>query len=237
MSEQEDFLKRWSRRKQEVAEEKSAESDREKTDVSLDADAPPSEAADANAAVSAKDNADKADVPAFDISKLPSIESITAETDIRPFLAKGVPTHLTQAALRQVWVADPTIRNFMEVAENQWDFNAAGVPGFDLSLPDNVKELVAQIFAKTKDVVEKAVAPEADEVLSAEAQSSVSRVPAQLGTTDESGSDSVEAIESADAVEPSNKSADSTSAEQQTNASDEVNVAPLPRRHGGALPT
>ena len=48
--------------------------------------------------------------------------TITAETDIRAFLQKGVPAQLTRAALRRAWVADPNIRNFREIAENQWDF-------------------------------------------------------------------------------------------------------------------
>ena len=62
---------------------------------------------------------------------LPPIESITAATDIRAFLAPGVPEELTRAALRRVWVTDPTIRDFVGLAENQWDFtNPDGVPGF-----------------------------------------------------------------------------------------------------------
>ena len=69
--------------------------------------------------------------PPFDPASLPPIESIVAGTDIRAFLQKGVPKALTKAALRRAWTADPAIRDFMEVAENQWDFtDPTAIPGF-----------------------------------------------------------------------------------------------------------
>jgi hypothetical protein len=69
--------------------------------------------------------------PAFDPTSLPPVESIVASTDIRPFLRSGVPEELTRAALRGAWVADPAIRDFIGIAENQWDFNdPTAIPGF-----------------------------------------------------------------------------------------------------------
>jgi Protein of unknown function (DUF3306) len=69
--------------------------------------------------------------PAFDVATLPPIGSIAAGTDIRPFLQVGVPAELTRSALRGAWAADPTIRDFIGIAENQWDFNdSAGILGF-----------------------------------------------------------------------------------------------------------
>jgi Protein of unknown function (DUF3306) len=68
---------------------------------------------------------------AFDPTSLPSIESIVADTDIRQFLHESVPAELTRAALRSAWTADPAIRDFVGIAENQWDFNDhACIPGF-----------------------------------------------------------------------------------------------------------
>ena len=60
---------------------------------------------------------------AFDLSSLPSIDAITAATDVRGFLQRRVPLELTRAALRQAWASDPSIRDFIGIAENQWDFN------------------------------------------------------------------------------------------------------------------
>ena len=67
----------------------------------------------------------------FTVANLPPIESIGAGSDIRPFLAPGVPADLTRAALRRAWSTDPAIRDFIGLSENSGDFNAqGGVPGF-----------------------------------------------------------------------------------------------------------
>src|ERR1700736_3217372 len=67
----------------------------------------------------------------FDPASLPSLEQISADSDIGAFLQSGVPAELTRAALRRVWASDPAIRDFIGVAENQWDFNDPdGIPGF-----------------------------------------------------------------------------------------------------------
>ena len=83
------------------------------------------------------------DEPPFDPATLPKIDELTAESDIAAFMQKGVPEALQRLALRRMWSLDPSIRDFVEVAENQWDFNAAGgiyglfqeiEPGADLSV-------------------------------------------------------------------------------------------------------
>src|SRR5262249_24839339 len=80
--------------------------------------------------------------PPFDPTTLPPIESIGAETDIRAFLAPGVPPELTRAALRRVWTADPKIRDFVGLAENAWDFNAPNaIAGFGpLDMPEELRQ-------------------------------------------------------------------------------------------------
>ena len=89
----------------------------------------------------------EADLPAFDPATLPPIESITATSDIRAFLAPGVPEELTRAALRRAWVTDPTIRDFIGLAENQWDFTKPdSVPGFgSLELTPELRRMVASL--------------------------------------------------------------------------------------------
>ena len=126
----EGFLARWSRRKRKA--ETTAPESAEPTTAPEAPDAPPTSEAP-----------DVADI----VAKLPPIEEITATTDIRAFLAPGVPVELRLAALRQAWRADPAIRNFIGLAENQWDFNAPdGVPGFgSLIDPDQVRRLLAKV--------------------------------------------------------------------------------------------
>ena len=97
----------------------------------------PERAAPSSTAVTSSANEDEAAgtetraTPIFDPTGLPSLDSITAGTDISRFLRSGVPAELTVAALRRAWVSDPVIRDFIGIAENQWDFtNPTTIPGF-----------------------------------------------------------------------------------------------------------
>jgi TorA maturation chaperone TorD len=102
MSDSENFLSRWSRLKHE------------------------SEVASPDKQVTSPDE----DVP-FDPASLPPVESIVADSDIRQYLHANVPPELTRAALRSAWAADPAVRDFIGIAESQWDFNdPAAIPGF-----------------------------------------------------------------------------------------------------------
>jgi hypothetical protein len=99
-----------------------------------------------NQATIAQPRPDAAAEEPFDPASLPSIESIVADTDISGFLQSRVPAALTRAALRQAWSSDPAIRDFIGIAENQWDFNdPAAMPGFGPLLEgDRLPELLAQ---------------------------------------------------------------------------------------------
>jgi len=134
----ENFLKRWSRRKQ-AAEARSRAA----------GGAP--ESADAEAKSSPDIVAPSApDPPVVDAATLPPIESITAASDIRAFLMPGVPEELSRAALRRAWVTDPTIRDFIGLAENQWDFTKSdAVPGFgSLESTPELRRLVDRLFGE-----------------------------------------------------------------------------------------
>jgi hypothetical protein len=86
----------------------------------------------------------------FDPASLPSIESIVGDTDVVAFLRKGVPADLTRAALRKAWASDPAIRDFIGIAENQWDFNDPnGIPGFGPLAPaESGVDVLAQISTR-----------------------------------------------------------------------------------------
>jgi hypothetical protein len=92
----------------------------------------------------------------FDPTGLPSIEAITANTDIRGFLEDRVPAELTRAALRQAWASDPAIRDFVGIAENQWDFNDPNaIPGFGPSqAQDSAPALLAQALGRHDNFAE-----------------------------------------------------------------------------------
>src|SRR5262245_44404762 len=139
----EEFLKRWSRRKQEAKQEKAAEQ----------APSPPGQTAAAS-----PETAEVASEPEIDLSKLPSIDSITAATDITEFLRKGIPAELSRAALRRAWSADPTIRDFVGLAENAWDFtDPNAIPGFGAlqSTPEQIGAMVERVIGSVRNAAEK----------------------------------------------------------------------------------
>lgn len=107
---------------------------------------------------------DEAAEEPFDPASLPSIEMITVDTDIRGFLQSRVPAALTRAALRQAWASDPAIRDFIGIAENQWDFNdPTAMPGFGpMRETDNVPALLARALSggdKLADMIPEIPAP------------------------------------------------------------------------------
>lgn len=217
MSEDEGFVGRWSRRKQEAAKQAIVEVAAE-------------EAAPAQAPVENAENAE----PEFDVSTLPPIESIVAGTDIRSFLSAGVPAHLTRAALRAAWSADPAIRDYIGLSENSWDFNTPGsMAGFGPIDPSlDVQKMVEEMFGQVKQV-----AKEADRVLAELPESA----PVQTRLTENpvipSGEKTVEGeapISSAEIV--GDKTAQIEAAPQRDEES-EAEMPILPRRHGSALPS
>jgi hypothetical protein len=137
VSDNEHFLSRWSRRKQEAKQPEHA-----------DGQAPADAAAGTEAAATVPPAVSQEPVEKFDPESLPPIDMIGATTDVRAFLTKGVPADLTKAALRRAWSSDPAIRDFVGLSENAWDFNAPEtVPGFGGALPaDEVQRILAQMM-------------------------------------------------------------------------------------------
>ena len=141
MNDPDNFLSRWSRRKQEAGEDK--EKEKNETGEAVATPAPENqqgEPAGPGAAPS----------PEFDVESLPPIESISAETDITAFMRTGVSETLKHAALRRAWSSDPAIRNFVGLNENFWDAAGPdGIPGFgDLDPNLDVRRMVSELFGE-----------------------------------------------------------------------------------------
>jgi hypothetical protein len=97
-----------------------------------------------------------------DLSTLPPVESIGPKTNIRAFLRPDVPQVLHVAAVRRAWRIDPAIRDFREMAENDWDFTAVGgVLGFGALDPDfDAQGMVEQMLSEpTLTVAERSRQP------------------------------------------------------------------------------
>jgi hypothetical protein len=146
MTQPETFLSRWSRLKRESEPIESAPSP----------EAGETASADRNEPATARPGTDAPISQELDPASLPPIDSITVDTDIRAFLQSGVSAELTRAALRRAWVSDPAIRDFIGIAENQWDFtDPTAIPGFGpLRETDDMPSLVAQALGKIDKPVE-----------------------------------------------------------------------------------
>jgi hypothetical protein len=142
MSNDTDFLARWSRRKHDAVTDKIKQSKAENTPGDI-----VSRTSDASLAPGGNR------LP-FDPASLPTIESIGAQSDIRAFLEAGVPDDLARAALRRVWSLDLAIRDFVGLSENSWDFNAPGVmAGFGPIGGEEVGRVLTRLLGEPDAIV------------------------------------------------------------------------------------
>jgi hypothetical protein len=164
------FLSRWSRRKLEKGDADQTHSPDPNAALS-DHPTPPPDGLGTAAAAPPEPAGAHEDVSAEQLAQLPPIEEVGPETDILPFLRKGVPAVLRNAALRRVWALDPAIRDFVgDARDYAWDWNVpGGVPGFSPLLPgEGADGLVARAFerprpdAGSKPVEEAAACPAHD---------------------------------------------------------------------------
>lgn len=225
MSDPADFLARWSRRKRAAAEGR--------VDAG-ETPAPEQTALEAGAAPvtpEAEPDAASAADPSFDISKLPSLDSIGPDTDVRLFLQPGVPASLRHAALRRAWVSDPAIRDFRAPQEMDWDFNAPGVPGFGEIGPElDVQRLAARLLGD-----EPPSAPEQAEPASVQQQHTIPPAQGAEERARDGDQPAVRGIE-AKSTEPREIARLQRSENAAAQKESLAHAVSASRRHGGALP-
>lgn len=203
MSGPENALERWSRRKREAAEERAPSKQKEPEAKSEQESVLPSAAAEPD--------------KSFDLASLPSLESITAETDIRCFLQEGVPADLRREALRRAWSADPGIRDFVGLVENGWDFNDPdAMVGFGPIEPGEAARMMAQFVltpADEKKTAQKSETPADQRDLEAEQtrgrQTSAPSPSATSSAETETDTDTDTHVASRDGIDESNRTAGS----------------------------
>lgn len=201
------FLSRWSQRK--LAEKEGEPPPPE----------PPSEApAEAAPALAAEQppEAPRAEEE-LDLSTLPPVETLTAESDFSVFWKKGVPEGLRQAALRRAWVADPLIRDHVSPLDYGWDFNSPG------GLPPGFTDALSETAEKLAELLRQAVGEPEPEPVPAPDVTVAESLPAPAEETNLPAQEMVLLAE--DAAPPP----------QEPVLAPEEFPAPK-RRHGGALP-
>jgi hypothetical protein len=207
MAEERSFLDRWSVRK------RAARDAEAKAKAQHPAEAPAADPGQQPA------TAAPAELPEIDPADLPPLDSIKTGVDVQEFLQRGVPKALRQAALRRLWAADPAIREFREMADYDWDFNAPGygalLPGDDpKAAAGRVLEAMRRQMATVREVPRPAERPvAADEATSPERAAHLPPSPTPVDNA---------------AVEPA--------APAPQGATEATSRAPRRRRHGGAVP-
>lgn len=149
MSERDDFLARWSRRK--------LDGKRAETGPKLSPEPSDDAAAEAQAAALSGEPTAGPD----DLLDLPSLEELTLESDIAIFFRKGVPEALRNAALRRMWSLDPGIRDFVgDARDYAYDWNTpGGVPGFGPILAsDNAYAMLDTMFTRVGEAPDESPA-------------------------------------------------------------------------------
>lgn len=205
MAADERFLARWLRRKQEQSRKPSASAPQ----VSF---APQKEnaATDDKTGIAAKHASESMSLPSIDL---------TGPQALRDILASGLPADATRTALRQAWLSDPAIRDFIGLSENSWDFTAPdGVPGFGLLSAEQVQQLLAQPIEESENGV--GVPSDSAQVMPRQPESAAA---AALPNTSPPGSP----------VHPI--TADNSAMQRERTESEDASI-PRPRRHGSALP-
>jgi hypothetical protein len=218
VTERENVIRRWARLKH--AQDGARETERVSAGAAEATTQPPSDAA--------------GDAP-FDLASLPSIESIAADTDIGAFLRSGVPAELTRAALRRAWASDPAIRDFIGIAENQWDFNDAdAIPGFGpMRVIDNAPAMLTQVLGELENVgVQLSGMPAPVEAIGSSATS-----PERLDADQGAQPAAVDPIPADPGIgRPSNDLREAGATAEDARAVNGYEASRNHRRHGGALP-
>lgn len=210
--EDETFFSRWSKRKR--------TSETEPATPEVDPPAPaPEVVPDAVESLSEEE-----------IAALPPVDMFTIETDIRPFLQKGVPQALRNAALRRKWMLTPSIRDHADPAvDYAWDWNTpGGVPGDGLG----------PSLEKGAQMLREFTAPRCDAASDNMPVAEEKPAPKAVAQADHSAvrhaqRERVKTAEKSDAAADLQDQAD---AENYKENQSDIEEAPQRRRHGSALP-
>ena len=133
-------------------------------------------------------------------------------------MQKGVPEALRNAALRKMWVLDPSIRNYVgEALDYAWDWNApGGVPGSGGEITEQALAFARTLFSQNpthKDVNE-------------DGETEQMNIAAPASPPEQ-------AITSAETKE---EQAPPAAQQELSELSTEAETPPKKLRHGGALP-
>jgi hypothetical protein len=205
---QDGFLSRWSRRK--LTSGKAEGVEPESAEALREAETPP----EAGPGI---ESPEEEMLDEAELARLPPLEEITVKTDLAPFLRKGVPLALKNAAMRKMWMLDPAIRDHKDFAvDYAWDWNTPG------GVPGNAGTISGESLKRMLDSLN----PAPKEPATAQSDTAETEEPeAKAALLEKSTADSG----------PKVRSAERGDAGEADTTLDDDRMA-RPRRHGGAVP-
>lgn len=230
------FLGRWIKRKaqaraQDPVEEKQGDEPSEKQETR----AAPVESGAEKAREPGAGRPGEPEEPAFDLSQLPKLEDISAETSLADFMRKEVPAALRNAALKRAWALDPAIRDYVNPArEYAYDWNTpGGVPGNGPieAASDAIRKVAEAMQSKVSDhtfglgETTEEVAPAGDD-----SPMEISQPPSPVRV-----SDATKTKPPTELSERNGEKSTDASAAAQPDSQEKTELRPR-RRHGGAAP-
>lgn len=123
MTDDSDFIRRWSRRKRAARQEHRPADGPPVDDPQAGADND-----DSSAASDPNDGDDSSKAAPDDnpeVLDLPDIDSLTADSDFKPFLRKGVPKEVRNRAMRKLWRVNPAFGHLDGLNDYDGDFTDA----------------------------------------------------------------------------------------------------------------
>ena len=141
-SDDEGFAGRWSRLKQRARDDKARA-------------ALPRPPAPAEVENEARKEPEEEKKP-FDLSELPSVESLTKDSDYSGFMRAEVPEDLRQKALRRLWASDPVLSGPEILDMHNLDYN--NVPTFPQGLKSLFQVGQGMLDAAEEEAAEKRAA-------------------------------------------------------------------------------
>ena len=165
-----------------------------------------------------------------DLAALPPIDMFTIETDIRPFLKKGVPHALRNAAMRRKWMLTPSIRDHADPAvDYAWDWNTpGGVPG----------DGVGPSLEKGAQMLRDLTGPRCDAATENTHETEGEPAPQPVSQASHSAPPHMqrEGVKTAEISDVASEMQDQPNTENYKENQSDIEDAPQRRRHGSALP-
>lgn len=183
------------------------------------------------------------------VAELPRIDDLAPGQSLSAFMQSWVPADIRSAALRRMWLLDPAIRDYVNPAlDYAYDYNIpGGAPGF------GPMETSAEMVREVTDMFARAVGGGNDDSQRRSAEANMSQPDAAAAERDAAAQPALPQIsadwpKTADAPDVSSGIvAEYGFAGPPRGPEDDVAVhenphprndlPPVPRRHGGALPS